>query len=52
MCIVKILTKCIKVMGMVVTLKGITKIGIWSLLGILFGVLFITIANKIERNYI
>ena len=47
----KIITRSIKILGLVVILKGVTKLGVWSLIGILSGIIVISIADKFERNY-
>ena len=48
----KIIARSIKILGLVVVLKGVTEVGVWSLVGILSGIIVISIANKLERNYI
>ena len=47
----KIITRSIKILGLVVVLKGVTEVGVWSLVGILSGIIVISIADKLERNY-
>ena len=47
----KIITRSIKILGLVVILKGVTKLGVWSLIGILSGIIVISIADELERNY-
>lgn len=41
-----------KLIGLVILLKGFMSIGIWSLLGLLTGALIIYLGYKIEREYI
>jgi hypothetical protein len=48
---VKIITRSIKILGLVVILKAVTKLGVWSLIGILSGIIVISIADELERNY-
>lgn len=40
-----------KLIGLIALLKGITEVGVWSLIGIAFGVLLIYLGCKFERNY-
>ena len=47
----KIIARSIKILGLVVVLKGVTEVGVWSLVGILSGIIVISIADKLERNY-
>ena len=47
----KIIARSIKILGLVVILRGVTKLGVWSLIGILSGIIVISIADKLERNY-
>lgn len=47
----KIIARSIKILGLVVVLKGVTEVGVWSLIGILSGIIVISIADKLERNY-
>ena len=39
-----------KLIGLVILLKGITKVGIWSFISIALGGLLIYLAYKVERN--
>ena len=48
----KVIARSIKILGLVVVLKGVTEVGVWSLVGILSGIIVISIADKLERNYI
>ena len=47
----KIITRSIKILGLVGRLRGVTKFGVWRLIGILSGIIVISIADKLERNY-
>ena len=47
----KVIARSIKILGLVVVLKGVTEVGVWSLIGILSGIIVISIADKLERNY-
>lgn len=40
-----------KLIGLIALLKGVTEVGIWSLIGIAFGVLLIYLGYKFERKY-
>ena len=47
-----IFANVIQLIGLVTSLKGIISAGIYSLLGVVVGVLLIYLGYKFERNYI
>ena len=47
-----IFANIIQLIGLVTLLKGIISVGIYSLLGVVVGVLLMYLGYKIEREYI
>ena len=41
-----------KLIGLIILLKGVTNVGIWSFISISLGGTLIYLAYKIERNYV